>query len=659
MIKKEKLANGVYCIKFNEIKDKTLLSYSEVLPKFEKINALKDLKQDILDEINVYCVGNTTVVTVPVEEEENLYGGGLNYKNMCINRKVLHLKMDHHTGVDNGRTHAPIPFYLSDKGYAVLINTTKYVDMYMGSANRTNSKKGFQNTDRNTDENWDPNPLGEFVEIAVNDCDALEILVFFGENLLDTVKRYNLYCGGGFIPPKWSLGIVQRVPTLLSDKEVMDTVLEFKERNFPLDVIGLEPGWQSEAYPCSYEWDKKRFSNPEKFLQDLSDHNIHVNLWENAFVSPNAKIFKELLPLSATHTVWGGIVPDYTLKKACDIYKNQHKTRHVDIGVSGYKIDECDGFDEWLWPDHAEFKNVNAVDYRSVLGVLLQKNTYEIFTVKNKRTFGLCRATNAGAVSFPYALYNDCYEFSDFLTGLCNAGFLGALWVPEARSAESAKEWLIRCQLVCFSPMAMINSWASGIKPWSFEEVCEDVKEAFKLRKSLLSYIYTAFYRYENEGIPPFRALCMDFESKIEFDEGGELHDTLNPYKTKKISEIKDQFMFGDSIMVAPFSPSDEKRKVVLPKEDWYDFYTGEFVGNDTAIYIDYNKKIPLFVKNGGIVPLNKESGGYEILHFGNKPSKFCVFEDDGVSFDYKNGKYKLINIEVSIENKIKKINVN
>ena len=33
----------------------------------------------------------------------------------------------------------------------------------------------------------------------------------------------------------------------------------------------------------------------------------------------------------------------------------QHAREHVGIGVSGYKIDEVDGFDVWLWPDHASF----------------------------------------------------------------------------------------------------------------------------------------------------------------------------------------------------------------------------------------------------------------------------------------------------------------
>ena len=51
--------------------------------------------------------------------------------------------------------------------------------------------------------------------------------------MLEAVQRYNLYCGGGYLPPKWGLGFTQRVPTLYSDKDVLREVNEFEEHNFP------------------------------------------------------------------------------------------------------------------------------------------------------------------------------------------------------------------------------------------------------------------------------------------------------------------------------------------------------------------------------------------------------------------------------------------
>jgi hypothetical protein len=41
--------------------------------------------------------------------------------------------------------------------------------------------------------------------------------------------------------------------THFSADDVMKEIDDFKKYNFPLDVVGLEPGWQSFTYPCSFD----------------------------------------------------------------------------------------------------------------------------------------------------------------------------------------------------------------------------------------------------------------------------------------------------------------------------------------------------------------------------------------------------------------------
>ena len=75
--------------------------------------------------------------------------------------------------------------------------------------------------------------------------------------------------------------------------------------------------------------------------------------------------------------VWLGIVPDYNVQTARDLITEQHYRDHVSIGVSGYKIDEVDGYDHWLWPDHATFPSgVSAESMRQTYGMLMQKMFY-------------------------------------------------------------------------------------------------------------------------------------------------------------------------------------------------------------------------------------------------------------------------------------------
>ena len=173
------------------------------------------------------------------------------------------------------------------------------------------------------------------------------------------------------------------------------------------------------------------------------------------------------------------------------------KKELLDIGVSGFKIDEVDGYDQWVWPDNASFPSgLDGETMRQIYGTLVQKWSHELYKEKNERTYGLVRASNAGASSFPYVIYNDYYRHEDFITALINSSFCGVLWTPEVRKSGTPEEWLRRMQTVCFSPMAMINAWADGTKPWSFPEVYEQCQDVAFLRMQLLPYIYTTFANY-------------------------------------------------------------------------------------------------------------------------------------------------------------------
>lgn len=107
-------------------------------------------------------------------------------------------------------------------------------------------------------------------------------------------------------------------------------------------------------------------------------------------------------------------------------------------------------------------------------------------------------------------IYNDYYSHEDFITALINSGYSGVLWTPEVRSSKTSEEWLRRMQTVIFSPMAMINAWSSGTKPWSFPEVEKEVREIAMLRMQLMPYFYSEFAKYHFEGTPLFRGMNLE-----------------------------------------------------------------------------------------------------------------------------------------------------
>lgn len=384
-------------------------------------------------------------------------------------------------------------------------------------------------------------------------------------------------------------------------------------------------------------------------------------MWTNPYISPESDIYEKMYPLSGSHTVWCGIVPDLADAEAREVWNDKLEREHINIGVSGYKIDEVDGYDSYLWPDVATFPSgISPEQMRQTYGLWVQRTTSDLFRKRNQRTYGLVRASNAGGSSMPYVLYNDYYSHQDFITALINSGFCGVLWTPEVRNSKSSEEWLRRFQTVVFSPMAMINAWSSGTKPWTFPEVADQIKEYALLRMRMMPYWYTEFARYHFDGIPPFRAVNLEpeFNSELALKTeltSGNLED--NPYLEAVTKEIKDQYMAGEYLLVAPMFTGQSTRKVVLPKGNWYDFYTGEYAGNGETIEIALGlDRIPVYVKDGGIIPMMPprlhapvagEKFDIEIRYYGKADGFYRLYDDDGETFNYEDGELSWRNIKV------------
>ncbi|MBT5186596.1 MAG: DUF5110 domain-containing protein [Kordiimonadaceae bacterium] len=607
------------------------------------------------------------MVYIPTDLTETIYGYGLQLDGIDKSRTVLDLKVDH-WGKGNGKTHAPVPFYISSKGYGVFFNTARYIKVYTQVGNRKDANNNPTPLDRNPlpeDKigEWDPQPGAGAVEASLI-ADGVEVIIIAGDNMLDIVSRYNLLSGGGALPPLWGLGFWNRVHAEHNADQVKADIAEFSKYNIPLDVVGLEPGWQTKSYPNTFEWQTKRFADPEGFTKDLLKQNIYLNLWQNPYISPEAKIYDKMYPLSGSHMVWLGIVPDYMLPEARKIITDQHWNDHISIGISGYKIDEVDGFDNWLWPDHATFPSGTPGEVmRQTYGLQMQKMMYQdIFKKHNTRTLSMVRASNGAAASHPYALYSDSYDQLEYITGISAASLSGLLWVPEIRSADNGREWLMRFQTTAFSHLAQLNAWSSGTKPWEFDDVTDDVRDVLNLRMQLLPYLYTAFADYNQKGIPPLRAMLLEqnFSTKSEVIKGT-LDSEDNPYATDEVVNRNDQYMFGPSILVAPFYDKfPEERDVLLPVGNWYDFYSGELVGNGTKITItakSLDNKIPLYVKESSVIPMltkavinTGEAYGHplELRLYGTNSGTVRIYEDDGKTFDYQKGNYRIREITVS-----------
>jgi alpha-D-xyloside xylohydrolase len=655
------VAPGVWKAVLGTPESFTLSSAAAGAPKLEPLRAMPSAEFPLEpSETFGRLLQGKVALRFPLALDEDVYGLGVDFRALRRTGSAFQLHVDHWGG-RTGRTHAPVPFYVSTRGYGVLIDSARYLSLNVGVSVRLAAPRKPPVIDRTSrGKEWSSLPRSDSIEALVPAA-GVSVYVFGGPTPLDAVRRYNLFAGGGALPPLWGLGFMTRTPTAYSAADALAEVGEFRRRGIPLDMLGLEPGWHDHAYPCSFEWDPGRFPDPKRFLAELETQHVRANLWFNPYVSPTAPLYAKLLPHAGSHLVWNGIVPDYSAAAARRIFSEHLRervlARHPAVG--GFKIDEVDGYDHWLWPDLASFPSGHdAEQLRQTYGLLLQRLLFDLYRAQNRRTLGQVRGSNAFASPFPFVIYNDAYAFDEYITGVANSSFAGVLWSPEVRGGEP-EDMLRRTQAVCFSPLALFNGWATNTKLWTHANVAPLIRDAIRLRMRLLPYWYTTFAQYHYEGTPVIRAMPLVAGAAARANvESGRLDATANPYAIGRVVEPKDQYMVGEALLVAPIAAGVKSRKVVLPAGKWFDFYTGKLAGESATVEVTPPlSQMPVFVKDGGLVPMIAEREwapapgetlALEVRHYGERPGRFALYDDDGETFAYENGERSWTLLEVA-----------
>jgi alpha-D-xyloside xylohydrolase len=553
------------------------------------------------------------LVRIPLAPYEMVYGLGLQLQSFIQRGLKKKLRVNADPVMDSGDSHAPVPFYVTTGGYGILVDTARYATFYCGNKTRKGESQPTPPA-AGTAIGADALPAAyqrfaferpSEVYIEIPEARGVDVYVFAGPDMRTAVQRYNLFSGGGALPPRWGLGMWYRAKSDYRQDQVLALAREFRSRKIPLDVIGLEPGWQTHAYSCTFVWSDK-FPDPAAMTRELAGMGLKLNLWEHAFTHPDSPIHQALLPHSGDFEVWGGLVPDFLDPEARRIFADFHDKTHVSMGVSGYKLDECDNSDftrNWSFPEFSTFPSgADGEQMHSLFGLRYQDTIQSIFDRRKQPTYGLVRSSQALAAPYPYVLYSDLYDHRQFIRALVNSGFSGLLWTPELRDARNTEDLIRRLQSVALSPMALVNAWYIQNPPWKqvdrdrnnagqfttdWEAIEASCRGIMDLRMRLVPYLHAAFVRYRREGLPPFRALVLDYP------------------KDAKTWTVEDQYMIGDSLMAAPVVAGQTRRSIYLPEGEWVDFWTNARHPGKQQITLDVPlEQIPLFVKGDALLPL-------------------------------------------------------
>jgi alpha-D-xyloside xylohydrolase len=662
----QQVAPGIWRLRYGAPEPLTPMHFRSADPAIDGLKSLPAANDLPItpEQISFTVRPRGCTLELPMTKAERIYGLGLNttYFEMSGKRAYI-VPSDHPESEDNG-SHAPVPFYVSSNGFGVFVDTARFASFYTGNVDPTSKPPAVDSSGNaaasasGVDDLYRSRELRKRTMLVdIPTAQGIDVYLFSGPEMIDVVRRYNLFSGGGCVPPMWGLGMAYRGLNKFTAKDSLNLAKSFRDDHIPCDVWGLEPGWQTKSYSCSFVWNTASFPDPDNFVSQMTSMGYRLNLWEHCFTHPTSPIYNAIAPYSGNYRVWSGLVPDFATSQARKIFLDLHEKEVFSKGVSGVKLDECDyqpfrSAKVWSFPEASSFPSgMDGEQMHSMLGVLYQQTMKEPFDHRNLRTWGLVRDSHALAAPLPYSLYSDSYDHRCYVRGVAKSGFQGLLWTPEVRNADSVEEFYRRTQTVIFTPYALINSWFLKMPPWmqvdraknnageimpNHAEVTAAAKKLFDVRMSLVPYLYSAFNEYHLHGTPPNRALVMDWP------------DDPNA------ATIDDQFMCGPSIMVAPLFTGQTHRSVYLPRGTWYDFWTNEKYTGGKTIDIAKPPEIgPVFVKGDTLLPLAApterfdDHARYEITVrvYGNHPAATSLFEDDGVTNDFQNGKQNHIDL--------------
>ncbi|HAT4078254.1 glycoside hydrolase family 31 protein [Clostridium perfringens] len=492
-----------------------------------------------------------------------------------------------------------------------------------------------------------------------------------GENIKEVVKNYTALTGRMEMPPLWSLGYQQCRFSYFSQEEVRELVKTFEEKDIPLDVVYLDIDYMDGFRVMTFK--TPNFDDAAGLISDLKEKGIRTI----TIIDPGVKVDEEYDVFKrgkeGNHftkkldgemfigAVWPGdsAFPDFSNNDCREWWKSELKKFISEHGMDG------------IWNDMNEpcvFNNDHKTMLETCLhnsdnGVIEHKEFHNRYGFEmsrcskeaqeelhpNERGFSMTRATYAGGQRYSSVWTGDNMSlWSQMRMSIsmnANLGISGFSFVGNDVSGfglDSSEELFIRwMEMGPFIPIFRnhSNMYTRRQEPWAFGPRAEKIaKKSIELRYELLPYIYDLYYISHKEGLPIFRPMIMEYE------------------KDMNLLNMREQFMLGENMLVAPVLYEGERSKTVyLPKGSWFNYFTMEKLQGGKWYKLPCElDEILVFVKEGSIIPTYnkkfrnvKERPKNILLKVFGENAKGFHYNDDGHSMEYLEGKYTYMDIKV------------
>ena len=492
--------------------------------------------------------------------------------------------------------------------------------------------------------------LNENSNVVHNDLkNHIDIYLFVYNNDFGLcLKDYFMLTGYPVMIPRYALGNWWSRDYTYNENDVLETVDRFKRNDIPLSVFLMDRDWAKidkdkyKKVDYGFTFNDKLFSNPSEMIKKIHDKGIKFGVKINPqhgfypyekyfseavkYIEPNKNGYIDFNPYDA---------------KAMDLYMKLFLQPLESMGVDFF-------WNDYLTRDNTQMFIVNDYMYKNSIrdakrGLFLSRNStyashrynvlYSGRTCIDWKTLRMLPFYNLNSANIGVSWWSHDI-----------AGCVGGI--------EDSDFYLRSIQFGVFSPILRFNTEKGNYfkrEPWKWDVVTNNIATYYlRLRHRLIPYIYSEAYRYHKDG----NVLVKPF-----------YYNNLNAYDDPN---YVNQYYFGSSFMISPIiEPMDPIinrtiQRFYMPDGVWYDFKNGKrFLGNHKYVSFYKIEDYPIFVKTGSIIPLAGENSlmnignpkDLEIHVFPGQSNTYHLYEDDGETFDYQNGKYLITEIDYNYRN--------
>ncbi|WP_353082701.1 alpha-xylosidase [Tessaracoccus lapidicaptus] len=543
---------------------------------------------------------------------EHLFGLGERFGPLVKNGQSVEI-WNADGGTSSEQAYKNVPFYLSDRGYGVFVDTPDHVSYELAS---------------------------EFASRAQFSVPGhrLRYLVIDGPTPADVLRRYTALTGRPARVPAWSYGLwLSTSFTTDYDEDTVNSFIDgMAERDLPMSVFHFDCFWMRAFHWTDLIWDPATFPDPEGMLARLHERGLKVSAWINPYIARRSVLYAEgkdlgYLVKRPDGSVWqwdmwqaGMALVDFTNPDATAWFVEKLRGL-LRQGVDALKTDFGERIPtDVVWHDGSDpqrMHNYYAHLYNKAVFDLLVEERGEGDAVV------FARSATAGGQQFPVHWGGDCEStfsaMSESLRGglsLAASGF--GFWSHDIGGFEGTpdpgvfKRWLAFGLL---SSHSRLHGSSSYRVPWAFDDEAVDVARQFiRLKMRLMPYLGQLGEVAHTEGLPVMRPLFLEFPE----DPGAAMVDL--------------QYMLGDQLLVSPIFSDDGRVTYYVPAGRWTNVLDGAVVeGPGWRTEAHGFDSLPLLARPGAVIPWGAVADrpdydwaeGVELTAYGFEPGMSRVVE--------------------------------